>query len=240
MKASIPSSTELSASCRRKKGYRFSVDAVILSRFVTISKKTKGSSTLEPGVESFLFAVTKPPRPNPSWRRDPERPGRDSTQKTSWRNRVSDRVTILCKDLRHIGQVYPPGAFHVVVSNPPYRKWRTGRVNPSPEKAMARHEIMGTLQELISVAAYLSPGEGRLYLIYPASRAVDLLGAERAVSGAETYPVRPPARRRRGKIYSCRIRQGHGHRGKGDGPSNHQRTSLTPPYSDPSCPPKIF
>ena len=47
------------------------------------------------------------------------------------------------------------------------------------EKAVARHEIRGTMQELISIASYLLPAKGRLYLIYPASRTVDLLVALR-------------------------------------------------------------
>ncbi len=47
------------------------------------------------------------------------------------------------------------------------------------EKAIARHEIKGTLDDLISVAAYLLPNKGRFYVIYPASRAVDLMAALR-------------------------------------------------------------
>jgi tRNA1Val (adenine37-N6)-methyltransferase len=48
-------------------------------------------------------------------------------------------------------------------------------VNPAIEKAIARHEIKGTLEDLISIASYLLPSKGRCYLIYPASRFVDLI-----------------------------------------------------------------
>ena len=48
-------------------------------------------------------------------------------------------------------------------------------MNPSAEKAIARHEIKGTLQDLSRIAAYLLPTKGRCYLIYPSSRAIDLL-----------------------------------------------------------------
>jgi tRNA1Val (adenine37-N6)-methyltransferase len=48
-------------------------------------------------------------------------------------------------------------------------------VNPAVEKAIARHEIKGTLQDLLSIASHLLPSKGRCYLIYPASRVVDLL-----------------------------------------------------------------
>ena len=70
---------------------------------------------------------------------------------------------------------FPPGSFDVALSNPPYRKFRTGRINPSLEKAIARHEIKGTLEDLISIVSYLLPPKGRCYLIFPALRIVDLL-----------------------------------------------------------------
>ena len=90
-------------------------------------------------------------------------------------NHLEDRVWILQKDLRELKEAFPPGSFDVVLSNPPYRKYRTGRVNPAMDKAIARHEITGTLEDLISIASYLLPPKGRCYLIFPALRTVDLL-----------------------------------------------------------------
>jgi tRNA1Val (adenine37-N6)-methyltransferase len=48
------------------------------------------------------------------------------------------------------------------------------------ERAIARHEIKGTLQDLISIVSYLLPNKGRFYLIYPASRTIDLFVALRS------------------------------------------------------------
>ncbi len=48
------------------------------------------------------------------------------------------------------------------------------------EKAIARHEIRGTLEDLVSVASYLLPAKGRGYFIFPAMRTVDLLVALRS------------------------------------------------------------
>jgi tRNA1Val (adenine37-N6)-methyltransferase len=90
-------------------------------------------------------------------------------------NHLQDRVSILQKDFRDLKETYPPGSFDVVLSNPPYRKYRTGRVNPAMEKAIARHEIKATLEDLISIASYLLPPKGRCYVIFPALRTVDLL-----------------------------------------------------------------
>jgi tRNA1Val (adenine37-N6)-methyltransferase len=95
-------------------------------------------------------------------------------------NYLEDRISILHQDYRKLNSIFPPGSFDVVLSNPPYRKYRTGRVNPSIEKAIARHEIRGTLEDLISIASYLLPTKGRCYLIFPALRTIDLLMILRA------------------------------------------------------------
>jgi tRNA1Val (adenine37-N6)-methyltransferase len=94
-------------------------------------------------------------------------------------NHLKDRISILMQDFRELKETFPPGSFDVVLSNPPYRKYRTGRINPSIEKAIARHEIKGTLEDLISIASYLLPPKGRCYMIFPALRTVDLLMALR-------------------------------------------------------------
>jgi tRNA1Val (adenine37-N6)-methyltransferase len=94
-------------------------------------------------------------------------------------NHLEDRILILKQDFRELKENFSPGSFDVVLSNPPYRKYRTGRINPSMEKAIARHEIKGTFEDMISIASYLLPPKGRCYVIFPALRTVDLLVALR-------------------------------------------------------------
>lgn len=94
-------------------------------------------------------------------------------------NHLEDRVSILKQDFRELKTIFPQGSFDVVLSNPPYREYQTGRINPSMDKAIARHEIKGKLEDLISIASYLLPPKGRCYLIFPALRTVDLFVALR-------------------------------------------------------------
>jgi tRNA1Val (adenine37-N6)-methyltransferase len=94
-------------------------------------------------------------------------------------NRLGDRISVLTQDFRKLRGTFPPGSFDVVLSNPPYRRYRSGRINPSVEKAVARHEIKGTVEDLIAIASYLLPPKGRCYLIFPALRTVDLFVALR-------------------------------------------------------------
>jgi tRNA1Val (adenine37-N6)-methyltransferase len=164
---------------QKKKGYRFSIDAVLLSQFIKIRKNEKAID-LGTGCGILPLLLSKTTKAQSFVAVEIQKGLADCAQKNVILNHLSHRISILQKDFRDLKTTFPPGSFEVVFSNPPYRKYQTGRVNPSIERAIARHEIKGTLQDLISTASYLLPNKGRCYLIYPASRTIDLFVALRS------------------------------------------------------------
>jgi tRNA1Val (adenine37-N6)-methyltransferase len=164
---------------QKRKGYRFSMDAVLLSQFVKIRKDERvidlGTGC---GILPLLLSQTTKARSFVSV--EIQAGLAECAKKNVLLNHLEDRMSILQQDLRELRKTLPPGSFDVVLSNPPYRKYRSGRINPSVEKAIARHEMRGTLEDLISVASYLLPAKGRCYVIFPATRTVDLLVALRS------------------------------------------------------------
>ena len=159
---------------QKKKGYRFSIDAILLSQFISLRKGEKAID-LGTGCGIIPLLLAKATKAHAFVGIEIQRDLAEVAGRNVALNRLEERITILHRDFKTLKGVFSPGAFDVVFSNPPYRKHLTGRVNPSPEKAIARHEIKGTLDDLIKMAAYLLPAKGRCYLIYSASRAVDLL-----------------------------------------------------------------
>lgn len=157
-----------------KRGYRFSVDAVLLSQFIKIRKDEKVID-LGTGCGILPLLLSQTTKAHSFVGVEIQKRLAELARKNVVLNHLEHRISILRKDLRKLRESFPPGSFHVVLSNPPYRKYRTGRVNPSVEKAIARHEIKGTLQDSISIASYLLPPKGRCYVIFPALRTVDLL-----------------------------------------------------------------
>ena len=159
---------------QKKRGYRFSVDALLLGQFIKIRKDEKAID-LGTGCGILPLFLSHTTKAHSFVAVEIQEGLAALAQKNVLLNNLADRVSILSKDFRELKGVFPPSSFDVVFSNPPYRKYRTGRVNPTLEKAIARHEIKGTLEDLISIASYLLSSKGRCYLIYPASRLVDLL-----------------------------------------------------------------
>jgi tRNA1Val (adenine37-N6)-methyltransferase len=164
---------------QKKKGYRFSIDAVLISQFVKILKNEKVID-LGTGCGILPLLLSQTTKAHSFVGVEIQKGLAECAKKNVILNYLEDRISILHQDYRKLNSIFPPGSFDVVLSNPPYRKYRTGRVNPSIEKAIARHEIRGTLEDLISIASYLLPTKGRCYLIFPALRTIDLLMILRA------------------------------------------------------------
>jgi len=159
---------------QKQRGYRFSVDAVLLSRFIRIGKNEKAID-LGTGCGILPLLLSQMTTVDSLVAIEIQKELADLAEKNVILNHLEDRISILHQDFRDLRNTFPAGSFDVAFSNPPYRKRFTGRTNPSIEKAIARHEIKATLDDLISIASYLLTSKGRCYLIYPASRAVDLM-----------------------------------------------------------------
>jgi len=159
---------------QKKGGYRFSIDAVLLSQFIKIRKSEKAID-LGTGCGILPLLLSQTTKAHSFVGVEIQKELVHLAKKNIVLNHLQHRILILHQDFNKLQETFPPGSFDVVFSNPPYRKYLTGRINPILEKAIARHEIKGTLEDLISTASYLLPPKGRCYLIYPASRIVDLL-----------------------------------------------------------------
>lgn len=90
-------------------------------------------------------------------------------------NDAEEQVQIVVGDLREHAFVKSLGEFDRVVMNPPYWPVKAGRLPPSEEKAIAKHKLLGGLDEWVKAAAQaLSPG-GIVEIVYPTERLGDLM-----------------------------------------------------------------
>ncbi len=90
-------------------------------------------------------------------------------------NGLGARIRLLRADYRELTKLCPKGSFTVVASNPPYMRAGSGRPGPFRERAVARHELMGTLKDLVRVTAHLLAPAGRASFIYPKERLDEMM-----------------------------------------------------------------
>lgn len=81
-------------------------------------------------------------------------------------NHIEDRVSIVQGDICTASADFGKASFDVVTSNPPYMLSNHGLVNPDSAKAIARHEVLCTLDDVIREASCLLKPQGRFYLVH--------------------------------------------------------------------------
>jgi tRNA1Val (adenine37-N6)-methyltransferase len=161
-----------------KTGYRVSLDAILLARFVAIRNAKKildlGSGN---GPVALMLAALHPTARIVGLELQERMV--DRARRSVELNRLGERVKIIAGDVRHATQIFKPGSFDLVVSNPPYRAPRSGRLNPDAEKLIARHEVSGGLEDFLRAGAYVLHRGGTFAAVFPATRAIDLLAGMR-------------------------------------------------------------
>ncbi len=90
-------------------------------------------------------------------------------------NGLEKKVRIVTGDLKEASKIFGRASFDVVTCNPPYMDQNHGLKNPEEPKAIARHELLCTFEDVArEAAAVLKPG-GRFYLVHRPRRLLELL-----------------------------------------------------------------
>lgn len=154
-------------------GYRYSIDSFILADFVSPSK---GDRVMDFGtgngiVPLLLARKTRAKITGLEIQGSLLRYARHNISQ----NGIGKNITLIQGDIRLSKLFFKGGSFNIIVSNPPYRKLNSGRLNPNSEKAIARHEILITLPEIIENAKNLLCDSGKLVMIYLPERYDELI-----------------------------------------------------------------
>ena len=150
-------------------GYRFSLDALLLADFAAARP---GSLAVDLGTGCGVVALMLARKMGRGRVTAVEiQPGLAALARENIAtNAGAVEMDVLETDWREItGAVFKPPA-DLVVCNPPYRRLGSGRINPNPEAAAARHELLGRLDSACQAAARILGKGGHLTLVYPAVR----------------------------------------------------------------------
>lgn len=87
-----------------------------------------------------------------------------------------NNVKLINDDIKNIGNYYEEGYFDIITCNPPYFKViDSSRINDNGVKAIARHEILIKLEDIVSLAYKFLRDKGKLYIVYRPDRLMELL-----------------------------------------------------------------
>ena len=90
-------------------------------------------------------------------------------------NHLEDKVSIVCGDLKNTKTLFGKGVFNVVTVNPPYMAGGSGLVGADYSKAVSRHEILCSLEDVIRESANVLVAGGRMYMVHRPYRLGDII-----------------------------------------------------------------
>lgn len=159
---------------QNKNGYRFSVDSLLLFSFINLLRAKKiidlGTGS---GIIGILLAKKYPEAEVTLV--ELQRNLAALAEKNIALNKLSDRTKMVVTDIKDLPYQTKHSNFDLVVSNPPFRKVKTGRLSIGDEKVIARHEIKLSLNDLIKTSAFLLKHHGRLCIIHLPERLSEII-----------------------------------------------------------------
>lgn len=160
------------------KRFCFGIDAVILSGFAEVRKGEKvidlctGTGIvpilLEAKTEGSSFTGL-----------EIQKESAEMAKRSVLMNDLQDKVFIDEGDVKNVDALYKPASFDVVTVNPPYMNDGGGLKNDFSPKTIARHEVLCTLEDIVSASRRLLKPNGRLYMIHRPHRLTDIIVALR-------------------------------------------------------------
>lgn len=163
---------------QKKQGFRFGVDAVLLSHFANI-KRNHRVIDLCTGTGIVPFLAYGKYNPKEVYGLEIQEQMVEMACRSSILNRTEERVKFICGDLKDQELIKKLGVFDVVTVNPPYKLNNAGIINPEDNLAIARHEILCTLEDVIAASRKLLKDNGRMFIVHRPERLADIFGLMR-------------------------------------------------------------
>lgn len=166
-----------------RKGYKiiqntkifcFGIDAVLLAAFARMGKE---DSAIDLGTGNGIIPMLMEARYGGShfYGLEIQDINVEMARRSVIMNGLEGKVEIVQGDIKEASKLLGTGKYDVVTSNPPYMNENHGLTNPDSNKAIARHEILCSLDDVVREASRLLKVNGHFYMIHRPHRLVEIL-----------------------------------------------------------------
>ena len=162
----------------------FGMDAVLLSSFAKV-KRNEDALDLGTGTGILPILLEAKNEGEHYTGLEIQEESADMARRSVAMNGLEEKIDIVTGDIKEADKLFEAASFHVVTCNPPYMIGMHGLQNPDEPKAIARHEIYCTLEDILQQSARLLKPGGRLYMVHRPFRLVEIL------AGMSKYGMEP-------------------------------------------------
>ena len=152
----------------------FGMDAVLLSSF---AKAKPGEKCLDLGTGNGIIPILMEAKTKGEifYGLEIQEESADLARRSVELNELEDKIKIVTGDIKEAADIFGAASFHVITMNPPYMTDSHGIVNPTDAKAIARHEITCSLEEMIAQVSKVLKSKGRFYMVHRPFRLAEIM-----------------------------------------------------------------
>ncbi|MDE6739414.1 MAG: tRNA1(Val) (adenine(37)-N6)-methyltransferase [Lachnospiraceae bacterium] len=152
----------------------FGMDAVLLSGFAKVKDKAR---VLDLGTGTGIIPILLEAKTGAEHLTGLEiqEDSADMARRSVRLNGLEDKIDIVTGDIKEAGSLFDAASFDVITCNPPYMTHQHGLMNPNDAKAIARHEILCTLEDVIAQTAKLLRPGGNFYMVHRPFRLAEIM-----------------------------------------------------------------
>lgn len=158
---------------QKKDGFKFGIDAVLLSDFANVKTKHRVMD-LCTGTGIVPFLIYGKYNPQSVYGLEIQKDMIDMAKRSAKLNLLEEKLIFINDDLKNIELLKTIEKFDVVTVNPPYKLNSSGILNPNDKLAIARHEVLCNLEDVISAARILLKDNGRMFMVHRPERLADI------------------------------------------------------------------
>ncbi|MFH1729619.1 MAG: methyltransferase [Pseudomonadota bacterium] len=160
-----------------KSGYRFSIDSLLLANFINDNLKRNQTELLELGAGSGVISIilAKKNKKLKISAIEIQKNLSNLLSRNIENNSLNCQIIAIASDISESIKAIKGKQFDIIFSNPPFYKSDSGRINPTDEKSIARHEIKGNLKIFLKHGSKYLKNEGSFYFIHSAPRLFEII-----------------------------------------------------------------
>ena len=164
---------------QNEKKFCFGMDAVLLSGF---ARAGKGERVLDLGTGTGIIPILMEAKTEGEsfTGLEIQEEMAEMAARSVKLNGLEEKVSIIQGDLKEASKRFGKASFDVVTCNPPYMNQNHGLKNPDEPKAIARHELLCSFEDVAREAAALLKSGGRFYLVHRPHRLTEIFETLRA------------------------------------------------------------
>lgn len=159
---------------QNKDKFCFGMDAVLLSGFAKASEREE---VLDMGTGTGIIPILMEAKTQAKhfYALEIQDESVDMARRSVALNGLEKKIEIVQGDIKEASRIFGKSRFDVITCNPPYMNDNHGLKNPNLPKAIARHEVLCRLEDVVREAAFtLKPG-GRFYMVHRPHRLVEII-----------------------------------------------------------------